>query len=259
VNNVLGGINVAGSPTNILARLPGTHSQFPIVLVAHYDAPPGSFGANDTGASSGVLLETLRALKAGPPLNNDVVVLIDDGEEIGSIGAQAFIDQHPWAQGGGVALNFDSRGSTGPSMMYETGSDNGALIPILAQVPQPFGTSLTNEVYRRLPFQTDFTIFKRAGWSGFNFAYLDGYPYSQSRLDTLQRIDVRSLQHHGSYALALTRYLGNLDQRPQPQPDMVYFDLLERLLVYYPLGWALPLAALAAVLFVALVVWGVRR
>ncbi|HEY0603579.1 MAG TPA: M28 family peptidase [Herpetosiphonaceae bacterium] len=259
VGNVLGGGNVAGTAFNVVGRLPGTQSSFPVVLVAHYDSPPGSYGANDNGVSTGVVLETVRALKAGPPLKNDVIILFSDGEEIGSIGVQAFIDEHRWAAGGGIALNFDSRGSTGPSMMYETNTDNGGIIPIFARTPQPFGNSLTNEVYRRLPFQTDFTIFKRAGWSGLNFAYLDGYPYYQSRLDTPDRVDLRSVQHHGSYALALTRTLGMLDARPQPQPDMVYFDILQSALIYYPTSWVMPLAAIVVVLFAAVLILGARR
>jgi Zn-dependent M28 family amino/carboxypeptidase len=35
------------------------------------------------------ILETMRAIKAGPPLKNDVICLFTDGEEVGLMGARA--------------------------------------------------------------------------------------------------------------------------------------------------------------------------
>ena len=71
------------------------------------------------------MLETLRALKSSPPLKNDTVFLFTDGEEVGLLGATAFVKEHPWAKDIGVALNFEARGSSGPSFMFETSDGNG--------------------------------------------------------------------------------------------------------------------------------------
>src|SRR5690606_34842914 len=81
---------------NIVARLPGADSSGAIVLMSHYDTVPHSPGAADAGNGVAAILETVRALRAGPPLNNDVIVLITDAEEPGLLGAQAFVGEHPW-------------------------------------------------------------------------------------------------------------------------------------------------------------------
>ena len=53
-----------------------------------------------------VVLETLRAIQAGPLLDRDVIVLIDDGEEGGLSGANLFVGEHPWAKDIGVVLEL---------------------------------------------------------------------------------------------------------------------------------------------------------
>ena len=94
-----------------MARLPGTRSGGrAFLLVAHYDSVPTGPGATDNGAGVATVLETVRALKAGPALRNDVIVLLADGEERGLLGARAFVDGYPWAQEVGAVLNLDTRG-----------------------------------------------------------------------------------------------------------------------------------------------------
>jgi len=106
------------------------------MLVAHYDTVSRSPGAADDGAAVAALLETLRALNAGPPLRNDLIVLITDGEEPGMLGARAFVAEHPWLRDVGVVCNFEARGTRGPSIMFETSSDNGRLIREFARQPR---------------------------------------------------------------------------------------------------------------------------
>src|ERR687888_1655185 len=78
----------AGMPENVLARLKGTATGGKAVLVAaHYDSVPTGPGASDDGAGVAAMLETLRALRAGPPLKHDVIFLFTDGEEPGLLGA----------------------------------------------------------------------------------------------------------------------------------------------------------------------------
>jgi len=73
---LLNGFAEAGRPENVLARLEGTNNGGKaFLLMAHYDSVPTAPGASDDGVGVAALLETLRALKAGPPLNNDVIVL----------------------------------------------------------------------------------------------------------------------------------------------------------------------------------------
>ena len=102
----------AGSVENIVARLKGSSGgSDAVVLVAHYDSVAAGPGAGDDGSGVVALLETLRALKAGPVLKNDVIFLLTDGEEDGLLGAAAFVAEHPWFRDVRIAINFDSRGT----------------------------------------------------------------------------------------------------------------------------------------------------
>lgn len=250
----------AGTVYNIVGRLNGTGNTRAIMLAAHYDSVLAGAGANDDGAGVVAMLETLRAIKAGPPLQNDVIFLFTDGEEAGLLGAKAFVDEHPWARDVGLVLNLEARGNGGPSLMFETSPNNGWLIQEFAKAaPRPFTSSLFYNIYQYLPNNTDFTIFKAAGMSGFNVAYIDGLTYYHSLLDRFENVGEGSLQHHGLYALALTRHFGNLDLRNVTASDAVYFDLFGAALIRYPGGLALPLAALGALAFVGVVVLGFRR
>ena len=101
---------------------------------------------------------------AGPPPTNDIVFLFTDAEEACLCGAEAFVSQDPLAADGGVALNFESRGTTGPAIMFETSPGNAAVVDVYgAAVPYPVATSFAVEVYRILPNDTDFSPFRESG------------------------------------------------------------------------------------------------
>ena len=217
-------------------------------------------GANDDGVAVATLLETARALTAGPQLRNDVLFLFTDGEETGLLGARAFVAEHPWAKEVEIALNFEARGNGGPSVMFETSPQNGALIRALAKATShPLANSLSYEIYKRLPNSSDFTVFKAAGWPGMNFAYINGLTHYHTQLDNPENVDARSLQHHGSYALALSRYFGAAVPGAKPEGDAIYFDALGFLLVRYPAWLAGPFAFGVLLLFAAVIWLGFRR
>jgi hypothetical protein len=237
---------------NVVTLLPGTASTGRIFLVAHYDSAQVSHGGNDDGAGTAAILETARALAAGPRLRNDVVLVLTDAEEACLCGAQAFVDQHPLARDGGVVINLEARGSTGPAVMFETAVDNAGLTGVYATAPKPVGTSFAVEVYRLLPNDTDFTPFLDHGFTGFNSAYIDGAAVYHAPTDTPDRMSRDSLQHLGGNALALTRELGGRDLPAlRSDGDAVYFPVPGGLAAYPgTLTW--PLAALALVAVLAL-------
>ncbi|GAA3350777.1 M20/M25/M40 family metallo-hydrolase [Amorphoplanes nipponensis] len=243
---------------NVVTLLPGTASTGRIFLVAHYDSAQVSPGGNDDGAGTAAILETARALTAGPRLRNDVVLVLTDAEEACLCGAKAFVDQHPLARAGGVVLNLEARGSAGPAIMFETAADNAGLTGVFATAPKPVGTSFAVEIYRLLPNDTDFTPFREAGFTGFNSAYIDGAAVYHAPTDTPARMDRDSLQHLGANALALTRELGGRDLPGlRARGDATYFPVPGGLAAY-PGDLTWPLAALALVAVLALA-WLARR
>jgi hypothetical protein len=252
-----GGIGLA-RVRNVVTLLPGTASTGRIFLIAHYDSVQVSPGGNDDGAGTATILEVARVLAGGPRLRNDVVLVFTDAEEACLCGAKAFVDQHPLARDGGIAINLEARGSTGPAIMFETAADNAGLTRVFAGAPKPVGTSFAVEVYRRLPNDTDFTPFRESGFTGFNSAYIDGAAIYHAPTDTPARLDQDSLQHLGVNALALTRELGGRDLPAlRSDGDATYFPVPGGLAAYPGwLTWPLAGLALAAVLVLA---WLTRR
>ena len=251
----------AATVQNVLARLKGTENSKAVLLSAHYDSVPNSPGASDDGAAVVALLETARALKNSPPLKNDVIYLFTDAEEVGLLGARGFMKEHPWAKDVGLVLNFDARGSSGPVTMFETSNGNEQFIGEFAKsAPRPVANSLAYEVYRMLPNDTDLTAFREGNLPGLNFAFIDSFTNYHAKLDDLANIDERSLQHQGSYALALARHFGNqpLDA-PPAKSNAVYFDLFGATLVHYSTAWVLPFTILVGLCFVGVLILGLRR
>ncbi|MBM7082331.1 M28 family peptidase [Micromonospora humidisoli] len=244
---------------NVVARLPGTASTGRVFLVAHYDSVQTGPGGNDDAAGTSTVLEVARALAAGPRPRNDVVFVLTDAEEACLCGAAAFAASHPLAADGGVVLNLEARGSTGPVIMFETSRNNAELVAAFGRgAPHPVGTSFAVEIYRALPNDTDFTAFLDNDFVGLNAAYIDGGAIYHTPLDTPAAMDRGSLQMHGDNALGLAREFGRADLTAlRAGHDATYFPVPGGL-VRYP-GWLTwPLAALA-VLGVLALGWLVRR
>ena len=111
-----------------------------------------------------------------------------------------------------------------------------------------------------MPNSTDFTVFKQRAFPGLNFAFVDGYENYHRPTDTPENLDPRSLQHHGSYALALMRHFGNLDLTlGRSEPDAIYFHAMGPHLIAYPGRLARPLMIAAVVLYGLVVLIGLRR
>jgi hypothetical protein len=254
-------MSVAGTVQNVIARFAGTGGPKAILLVSHYDSVATGRGASDDASGVATLLETARALQAGPALKNDVIFLFTDAEEVGLLGARAFVDAHPWAKEVGLALVFDTGGTGGVVYTYETSPGNAGIIYEYAKAaPYPTASSIMYEVYRNMPNESDFTPLKQAGVPGFNFANLASKSRYHTPMDNPNHLELRSLQHHGSYALSLTRHFGALDLSVLPRDgNLVYFGMVNKGLLYYPEAWALPLAILPALLFIGLAVFGWRR
>jgi peptidase M28-like protein len=244
---------------NVVTLVPGTASTGRIFLVAHYDSVQTGPGGNDDAAGTSAILETARALTTGPRLRNDVVLVLTDGEEACLCGAKAFVDQHPLAKGGGIVLNIEARGSSGPAIMFETAADNRRLVDAYGRTPKPVGTSFAVEIYRLLPNDTDFTAFREAGFTGLNAAYIDGAAVYHAPTDRPAAMNLDSLQHHGDNTLALARDLGGRDLATlSGDEDATYFPA-PGLLVRYPGRLVWPLAVLAFVAVLALGALAVRR
>jgi len=250
----------AATVRNVVGRIPGSDPTGAVLITAHYDSRGIAVGAGDDGSGVVTVLEAVRAVRAGPPLRNDVIVLFTDAEELGLLGMRAFIDEHPWMRDVDLALSFEMRGGGGPSIMFETKDDNGWVVRALADFdPRPLATSLSDEVYRRLPRRTDFTPLKEAGVQGLNFAAIDNAHVYHQVYDSPQNLSESTVQHHGIRALAALRHFGDADLTVVDEPSVVYFSVPGLGLVVYGRVWVLPISALLVLGFVGVASISRRR
>ena len=260
---VLSSRRVGTNAANIIGTIKGSRSGKSLVLLTHYDSSAhSSFGASDAGSGVVTILEGVRAFlsKNIIPLN-DIHVVFTDAEEIGLLGAEAFVKNHKLIDNVGLVLNFEARGSGGPSyMLMETNGMNSKLISEFANAnPRfPAANSLMYSIYKMLPNDTDLTVFReQANINGFNFAFIgDHFDYHTS-LDTYERLDRNTLLHQADYFMAMVDHfsksdLSNLDS----DVDYVYSNFPFLKLIYFSNSWIYPLLILSAIFFLVLIFLG---
>jgi hypothetical protein len=248
---------------NVVARRAGTATGEPAVLLAaHYDSKTTTPGVSDDGYGTAALLETARVLAAGAPLSRDVILAFTDGEELGLFGAAAFVGAHPWEKDVGVVLNFEARGNDGPALLFETSGPDLTLLEAAATAPHPMGNSLARAIYQRMPNDTDFSDWRKAGVPGLNFANIGGWSRYHAPADTLAHVSLPTLLHHGQSAVALVRRLAATPPNVPLVPDRgaaVYFDVAGVAFVVYPDAWSWWVTLAAAGLLVAWVALLARK
>jgi hypothetical protein len=239
-----------GLVNNVLATRPGEPFRDAVVLAAHYDSVPAGPGASDDGMGVATLLEIARATR-GEKFRNPIALLFTDGEEAGMLGAEAFVADRELSAGMGVVLNVESRGTYGPSNMFETSEGNRWLIRHMAgAVDRPQASSLYYTIYKLLPNDSDVSIFKREGKAAMNFASIRGINWYHTPYDDLAHMSAGTLQHHGDSVLGVTRAFGNADLAARSRSDATYFDLLNYRLVWWPQEWTLWIGVIGLVLLI---------
>jgi len=240
----------AGRVQNIIGVLRGTASnRDALLLMVHYDGVEAGPAAGDDGAGAAALLETLHALRARrAPIAYDIIALFTDGEESGLLGAAAFVREHPRAKDVAIALNFEARGTSGRSSMFETGPGNLDAVRMLRSARDVTAGSVFTTLYRTLPNDTDLSELALLNVPALNFAFADGVERYHTTHDDLAHLNPGSVQHHGVQMLALAKSF-SAGPLPRPRtPDAVFFDFPLVGLVVYP-SW---IAFILAILLVPL-------
>ncbi len=248
---------------NILARIKGTNNTKALLLLSHYDSAPHSFskGASDDASGVATILEGVRAfLYSKHPQKNDIIILFSDAEELGLNGAALFVNKHPWAKDVGLVLNFEARGTSGPSyMLMETNKGNQALVQEFtkAKPSHPVSNSLMYSIYKMLPNDTDLTVFREQGnIQGFNFAFIDGHFNYHTQQDDVQHLNKTTLAHQGTYIMPLLKYFTNIDlNQTESNEDDVYFSA-PFTFISYPFTWVMPMTLIAFGLLVLFIFVG---
>jgi len=216
---------------NILARIKGSDSSKALLLLSHYDSAPHSYshGASDDASGIATILEGVRTFLANKTQHkNDIIILFSDAEELGLNGAALFVTQSNWAKEVGWVLNFEARGSAGPSyMLMEVNKGNANMVKefTAANPSYPVSNSLMYSIYKMLPNDTDLTVFREQGKiQGFNFAFIDNHFNYHTAQDDFNHLSPKTMEHQGTYLVPLLNYFSNSDLTSlQSGDDYVYF------------------------------------
>jgi hypothetical protein len=278
----------AGRLRNVIARIPGTDSSGAVGLLSHFDSVPTSTNGSDGGLGVATLLETVRAIKAGPPLKNDLVLWFGDADETTALNA-LLLQRHPWFSEVRFGVAFEAPGMTGRSVLTFAGQGNPDAASPLLSLGANEGVSLNTQAIRTdngrwlhetldavpgaavaLPVNDiGMAASPDLGMSmwgtdlaGVSFTQIGDSSGYHTALDRPDRVSLGSLQDSGNTALAITRHFGGLDfiDLPAMHGD-VAFTVAPGLTPRYPAAAALPLAlvTLAALVLVVALAWRKRR
>ncbi len=253
---------------NVIATI-GPATGKAVLINAHYDSTPAGPGAGDDGVGVATMLEVAAILKRqclspfvssevetrpstslgtnenSCSLKRPVMLLFNEGEELGLLGARAFLSD-PLSRNVDALINLEARGVTGPVNMFETSRPNGAPIAAFAAASErPVANSLSTDVYRLMPNYTDVNSFEERGWLTLNLAPIGNETRYHSPGDDIAALDPATLQHMGDQTLALALRLAN--DRPAAGAERIFADIAGRGLMVLPLMLGIVLLALAIV------------
>lgn len=247
--------------TNVLVRVPGTSTSTDAVIIdGHYDSVANGPGASDDGGAMAAFIETLRAMKASPPLEHDVIFLFSDAEESVLGGSVLFVTENEWAKDVKYVLNFEYRGTTGKSLFFEGSSVNQDLLnSYRASQRSPLASSLFYFAYQQLENSTDFSILDTLGAPGLAFASIGNNVRYHTPSDNLENFSPGALQYTGDMLLGLIRSIADQPSLESgPEQELVWYTV-GPILVSYPVVIAYALLAVALVMLIVAIVVAGRR
>ena len=241
-------IGVTAHVSNIIATKAGAERNA-IGLVSHYDSSPDAPGAADDGLGVAVSLEAARVLGAQTGRRHALMILVTDGEEAGLMGAAGLTTDRDVMDRLQVYVNVEATGNGGTAMLFETGPGNGWILqPWVKRAPHPRGASYAIEIYKRLPNDTDFSVFKQRDIPGLNFALVgDSYAYHTAR-DSADRLTDQALQWTGENTVATAIALDAMDLTARTDRTQTFFDIGRTVaLSWGPVtAWLIAIVALGA-------------
>ncbi|MCL4848152.1 MAG: M20/M25/M40 family metallo-hydrolase, partial [Acidobacteria bacterium] len=185
---------------NIVGEIPGTDKKDEIVLIgAHFDSWHTGTGATDNGASSAVMMEVMRILKAtGLQPRRTIRIALWTGEEQGLLGSRAYVKDHladretmalkPEHGKFAAYFNMDNGGGQFRGIYLQ---GNEAAAPIFEAWMKPFQSLGMTTLTIRNTSGTDHLAFDAVGLPGFQFVQ-DPMEYStrthHTNLDVYERL-----------------------------------------------------------------------
>ncbi len=203
---------VCGRVQNVLARIDG-QQRSGVLLMAHYDSVHFAPGAGDDGAGVATLLEVARVLRDAPQTAQQHPVRVHRRRRSRSARCRGvLLATRVGRTTSPVVINVEGSGSAGPSLLLRSGPRSGAMLDAFRSVaPFPVALSFSEELFKRLPNDTDLSVSNHAGKPGIDFAFAGERNHYHTRRDSIANLSLATLQHHGDNVLPLVRALADAD------------------------------------------------
>ncbi|EGW32722.1 uncharacterized protein SPAPADRAFT_136548 [Spathaspora passalidarum NRRL Y-27907] len=195
---------------NLLVRINGTDKNLPALLLsAHYDSVPSSFGVTDDGMGIASLLGVLSYFsdKSTQRPKRTVIFNFNNDEEFGLYGATAFLS-HPWFEQIKYFLNLEGTGAGGKAILFR-GTDFG-IVKYFKNVRYPYATSIFQEGFNNhlIHSETDYKIYKEmGGLRGLDLAFYKPRDIYHTASDSIKNNNIKSLWHMLSNSIDFSKFV----------------------------------------------------
>lgn len=214
--------------SNILVKIEGSNSKLPGVLVsAHYDSVPTSFGTTDDGMGITTMLGVLQHfVKNDLRPTRTIILNFNNNEEFGLLGAEAFI-QHSWFKDVDFFINLEGTGAGGQPVLFR-GTDKGVL-DWYHSVSKPFANSLFQEGFNSglISSQTDYHVYEQHGLRGIDVAFYRPRSFYHTVRDSIKYTSKGSLWMMMNSVIEILSDISYSDDTYDSDLNFsIYFDIL---------------------------------
>ena len=269
-----------GNPLNVteaafpLTALKNIYAAFPsakadagtVVIMSHWDSAPMGPGAYDSMASVSAMLSVVHGMITSPAAyENNIVFVFTDGGEFGQFGAKmakGFAGFGGAMKRVGFAANFDSFGTGGTSVMFETGANNYETVKNYAKISNSiYANSIANVIYSLRPDKTDFSAF---GTAGVNFANFGQGENNGTQNDSISKgvsgAGKAFISQHGEIMGRIVKHFGAVDLSTlTAKNNAVFFTYLNFGVIYYPIIVAYIAAGLILGLLIIIIGLNIKK
>ena len=249
---------------NILVKLESPGADSIVLFESHYDSDNDeSPGASDDMQAVCAQLEAIRSQANNTDLKTDLYFLFTDAEEIGMLGARAFVEAHPELQEKiSIVVDMDASGG-GPLLLSQVNPGFSFVQMMIESGARPFTSSLAVAIGAK--GTSNFEVFRTTGYEGKGLCFSASFDSrnAHTRNDSYQNMDKATAWHFLHTSLALANYaanhsLANISDSPR---EGIYAPFMPRaglnLLMTLPGAYAL--AILPCALALAWTVLQIKR
>ncbi len=246
---------------NVFVQLPGELEGRGVLVSGHYDSVGTSPGAADDGHAIAIMLELAQMLSLGPSAKRRAIgLLFTDGEEVGLMGARAFVQDNPAAPEFDTVINLEAGGTAGMPIVFEVSADATDVLDVAAETSGPLlVSSVPAEFVRTAGSSTDLSALQRGGLRGLSIGFVGHSERVHTPLDDIAALDPRSVQAQGEVTAELVQALATRSVDPVEATRAVYAELGGFMRLSLPRAWCRPATLLGCGACVLLAAVEVRR